>query len=405
MSTPNRLLYRRMPCQRRGAAHHEDNVKEIVVTNFAPLWSPLHIGATEVANRVALAPMTRISAAEDGRVTDRMIAYYEAFARGGFGLLITEGIYTDTAYSQGYLYQPGIATAEQAKAWAPVVDAVHRAGAKIFAQLMHAGAQSQGNRFVDSTVAPSAVAPKGEQLAFYRGEGPFPVPSEITGEEMAEARDGIVAAALHAKDAGFDGVEIHGANGYLLDQFLTDYFNRRTDEYGGSPENRVRFPAEAARAVREAVGPEMTVGMRISQTKVSDNDHQWAGGVEEAEVIFSTLGATGIDFVHTTEPRADAPAFSETGESLAALAKRHSGAVVIANGKLDDPDVAMSMADDGTADIVALGKGALATRDWPRRVRDGHPLDELDVGLFSPVADVKDWELHSSSHGGQRTMH
>lgn len=367
------------------------------MTDFAPLWSPLRIGATEVANRVALAPMTRISATEDGHATDRMAAYYEAFARGGFGLLITEGIYPDTAHSQGYLYQPGIATDEQARSWAPVIEAVHAAGAKIFAQLMHAGAQSQGNRFVDSTVGPSTVAPKGEQLAFYRGEGPFPVPSEITPAQMAEARDGFVAAALRAKDTGFDGVEIHGANGYLLDQFLTDYFNQRTDEYGGSPENRVRFPAEVAQAVREAVGPEMTVGIRISQAKVSDNDHQWAGGAEEAEVIFSTLGATGIDFVHTTEYRADAPAFDQGSESLAALAKRHSGTVVIANGKLDDPDAAVSLVQGGTADVVALGKGALATRDWPQRVRNGHALDELDAGLFAPVADVKDWELHSPS--------
>ncbi|WP_035782226.1 oxidoreductase, partial [Arthrobacter sp. H14] len=202
--------------------------------NFDSLWSSLQIGSTELNNRVALAPMTRVSATEDGHATDKMASYYEAYARGGFGLLITEGIYPDTAYSQGYLFQPGIATKEQAQSWSNVVDAVHSAGARIFAQLMHAGAQAQGNRFVESSIGPSAVSPKGEQLAFYRGEGPFPVPSEITTEQMAEVREGFVVAALHAKQAGFDGVEIHGANGYLLDQFLTDYFNKRTDEYGGS---------------------------------------------------------------------------------------------------------------------------------------------------------------------------
>ena len=252
------------------------------MTNLAPLWSPLQIGSTQLSSRVALAPMTRISATEDGLVTEKMVSYYEAFARGGFSLLITEGIYTDTAYSQGYLYQPGLATDEQARSWATVVDAVHAAGSTIFAQLMHAGSQAQGSRFVDSTIGPSAVAPKGEQLGFYRGEGPYRVPGEITPAQMEEVRQGFVAAALGARDAGFDGVEIHGANGYLLDEFLTDYLNRRTDEYGGSPENRVRFAAEICRAVREAVGPDMTVGIRISQSKVSDHDHRWAGGAEEA---------------------------------------------------------------------------------------------------------------------------
>ena len=363
------------------------------MTNLNPLWSPLQIGSTQLPSRVALAPMTRISATEDGLVTEKMVSYYEAFARGGFALLITEGIYPDTAYSQGYLYQPGLATDEQARSWATVVDAVHEAGSTIFAQLMHAGSQAQGNRFKDSTIGPSAVAPKGEQLDFYRGEGPYQVPSEITLEQMEEVRQGFVAAALRAKEAGFDGVEIHGANGYLLDQFLTDYLNLRTDEYGGSAQNRVRFPAEIARAVREAVGPDMTVGIRISQSKVSDHNHRWAGGTEEAELIFSTLAATGVDFLHTTEYQAYAPAFGDHGPSLAALAKQHSGLPVIANGHLDDPETAVSMLVDHAADVVALGKAALGNRDWPDRVKNGRPLDELDASLFAPVADVKDWEL------------
>ncbi len=361
--------------------------------NFEQLWSPVQLGSLKLGNRVALAPMTRVSATEDGNATDRMAAYYRAFARGGFGLLITEGIYPDTAYSQGYLFQPGLATPEQARSWAKVVDAAHSEGAKIIAQLMHAGAQTQGNRFMDSTVGPSAIAPKGEQLGFYRGEGPYPVPAEITAGEMAEVREGFVTAALHAKEAGFDGVEIHGANGYLLDQFLTDYLNDRTDGYGGSPENRVRFAAEICRAVREAVGPEMAVGIRISQAKVSDNAHRWAGGAEEARIIFSTLGATGIDFIHTTEYQAAEPAFADGADSLAALAKRHSGVTVIANGMLDDPETAAALLSGGAADVVALGKAALANRDWPNKVRNNVPFAELDGSLFAPVADVKDWEL------------
>jgi 2,4-dienoyl-CoA reductase-like NADH-dependent reductase (Old Yellow Enzyme family) len=367
--------------------------KEDPLMAFAPLFSRARIGSTELPNRLALAPMTRISADEDGRANERMAAYYQGYARGGFGLLITEGIYPDTAHSQGYLYQPGLATEEQKLSWVPVVEAVHAEGAKIFAQIMHAGSQAQGNRFVDSTVAPSPLAPKGEQLAFYRGDGPYRVPEELSAEQMEQVRQGFAAAALKAKAAGFDGVEIHGANGYLLDQFLTDYLNRRTDEYGGSPENRVRFPAEVARAVREAVGPDFTVGIRISQGKVSDYEHKWSGGEDEARVIFSALAETGIDFVHTTEHKAYAPAFEGGQKSLAQLAKEHTGLPVIANGHLDDPAMAESMLGDGGADVVALGKAALANRDWPQRVRAGRDLAELDGSLFAPVADVKDWEL------------
>ncbi|MBP2216945.1 2,4-dienoyl-CoA reductase-like NADH-dependent reductase (Old Yellow Enzyme family) [Arthrobacter sp. CAN_C5] len=211
--------------------------------------------------------------------------------------------------------------------------------------------------------------------------------------QMKEVRDGFVVAALHAKQAGFDGVEIHGANGYLLDQFLTEYLNQRTDNYGGSPENRVRFAAEICRAVREAVGPDMTVGIRTSQSKVSDNHHRWSGGVKEAEVIFSTLGATGIDFIHTTEYRATEPAFEGSRETLAALAKQYSGVAVIANGMLDDPDTAVSMLAQGSADVISLGKAALANRNWPHLVRDNLGFDELDPSVFAPLANVKDWEL------------
>ena len=361
--------------------------------HFDPLWTPIRIGPTELPNRVALAPMTRVSATEQGHATERMASYYLRFARGGFGLLITEGLYTDTAYSQGYLLQPGLATAAQSRSWTKVVDAVHSEGSRIFAQLMHAGAQSQGNRFIDTTVGPSAVAPRGEQLRFYRGEGPFQVPEMITSAQMDQAREGFVAAALNAKAAGFDGVEIHGANGYLLDQFLTDYLNNRTDQYGGSLANRTRFAVEISRAVREAVGPDMTVGIRISQGKVSDSAHKWAGGAEEAKSIFTALAATGIDYIHTTELRADAPAFGAEGASLAFLAREHSGLVVIANGSLDEPEAAAALVAAGQADIIALGKAALATRDWPRRARANAGMDELDGRVFSPIADVKDWEL------------
>jgi len=361
---------------------------------YDALFTPTSVGDVELTNRVALAPMTRVSATAEGLPTNQMGGYYRRFADGGFALLITEGLYIDHQASQGYLFQPGIADAAHAECWKRVVDGVHEAGAKIFAQLMHAGSQSQGNPHMDSTLGPSAVRPRGEQLAMYRGSGLFQTPKAMTGEQIGEVREAFVNAARMARDAGFDGVEIHGANGYLLDEFLTDYLNTRTDAYGGSVANRVRLAAEVCRDVVEAVGADLAIGIRISQGKVSDNHHRWRGAEEDAAVIFSTLGETGIDIIHTTEYRALAPAFADTDTTLAAMAKKYSGLPVIVNGNLDDPRDAAAMIDSGAADIVALAKPALANRDWPRRVRGGQPLSpDLPTDLLGPIANVKDWEV------------
>lgn len=341
------------------------------------LFSGVKVGGVSLGNRLSVAPMTRVSATREGLATDDMRAYYESFARGGFGLVITEGTYPDEAHSQGYWNQPGLANDEQAESWKKVTEAVHAQGASIFAQLMHAGALSQGNRFSDETIAPSAVPPKGKKMEMYGGSGDFVLPRELSREGIREVIDGFVAAAMRAREAGFDGVEIHGANGYVLDQFLTDYTNRRTDEYGGPAENRVRLAAEVAEAVREAVGSDFTVGIRISQGKVNDPDHGWAGGEEEAAAIFGGLAEAGLDYIHVTEAEAASPAFGE-GPTLAALAGRYGGGLpIIANGALESPQAAEDMVER-EADLVSLGKGALANMDWPNRVREERPLDGFD---------------------------
>ncbi|OBA64263.1 NADH:flavin oxidoreductase [Mycobacterium sp. 1100029.7] len=363
------------------------------------LFTPATVGRVGVKNRVALAPMTRISATAEGLVTDRNAAYYGVYADGGFGLLITEALYPDQRASQAYLFQPGIATPAHVDAWKPVVERVHAAGAKIFAQLAHAGSQSQGNPHTEVNLAPSAVRPKGEQLPMYGGSGPYPTPEEMTRSDIHEVREAFVSAARLARDAGFDGVEIHGANGYLIDEFLTDYLNVRTDRYGGSVAHRVRLAVEISRDVAAAVGSEITTGIRISQGKVSDNHHRWAGGEDDAAVIFSALAETGIDYIHTTEYRALAPAFDSGPKTLAALAKQHSGLTVIANGHLDDPRDAAAIIDSGSADIVTLAKSALANRNWPHLVRTGRKLaPDLSADLFGPTASIKDWELVSQGN-------
>jgi 2,4-dienoyl-CoA reductase-like NADH-dependent reductase (Old Yellow Enzyme family) len=162
--------------------------------------------------------------------------------------------------------------------------------------------------------------------------------------------------------------------------------------------NRIRLAAELCRDVVASVGADIAVGIRISQGKVSDQHHRWAGSEDDAAVIFSTLGETGIDYIHTTEHRALAPAFTDTGPTLAALAKQYSGLKVIANGHLDDPRDASALITSGVAEVAALAKPALANRDWPRRVKAGETLaPDVRVEVFGPIANVKDWEVTGSA--------
>lgn len=364
------------------------------MTDKKTLFETITLGNTTLDNLVGVAPMTRISATPEGEVTDQMVSYYTSFARGGFGLIITEGNYIDDMYSQTYFDQSGIIFEEQAQAWKKVVDSVHQAGAKIFMQLQHSGALSQGNRFAQETLAPSAVQPKGEQLAMYLGEGPFPTPREVTKEEIQAVIAGFVHAAKNAKLAGFDGIEIHGANGYLLDGFLTDYTNQRTDEYGGSTKNRVRLSVEVSKAIREAVGKEFTIGIRISQAKVNDYTHKWAGKEQDAAIIFGQLGQAGLDYIHVTEYKAWEPAFDKSGQSLASLAKKYGGVPVIANGHLEDPQKAGEMIENGEADVITLGKGALANHDWVNKVKKGEPLATFKPEeVLRPNAKIKEFEV------------
>lgn len=361
---------------------------------YPHLFWPLSLGNLILKNRIGLAPMTRTSAEENGVPSGKMLDYYRRYAEGGFGLLITEGTYPDEAYSQGYFNQPGIARREHVAGWKNITQKVHEAGSRIFCQLMHAGALSQGNIYKSQTKGPSAVPPKGEQLSFYGGEGPYPTPEPMNHEDILQVIKGFANAALNARDAGFDGVEIHGANGYLLDQFLTDYTNQRIDEYGGSTENRLRLLVEVCHAVREAVGADFPVGIRISQAKVNDYTHKWAGREKDAELIFSRLGATGIDFIHVTEHHADKPAFGEQGPSLAALAKLWGKLPVVANGNLNTPELAEEIIKKGEVDLVAVGKAVLANKDWPNKAAKGETLEEFKPEpFFHPNAKIKSFEL------------
>ncbi|WP_435334346.1 tRNA-dihydrouridine synthase [Haloarchaeobius sp. TZWWS8] len=366
--------------------------------NHDVLFDEFAFDGVSLDNRVGLAPMTRASATEDGRATERMTRYYAKFARGGFGFLVTEGTYVDQRHSQGYLNQPGLATDEQVDAWEQVTEAVHDEGSPILAQLMHAGALSQGNPHADETVAPSAVQPVGEQSELYGGEGEFATPRELTVDELDEIRDSFVESAKNAHDAGFDGVELHAANGYLLNEFIARDANQRDDEYGGSTENRVRYPAEVVDSVREELPDEFVVGVRVSQTKTNDGEYEWKDGADDAAVVFSALADAGADFVHVTDPDITAPAFGEDGQTFAEFAVEHAETTVVANGGLGDPDDAAAVVEATGADLVTVGKSALSNPDWPQQVEAGEDLDPFDFeNILLPQATLSDHEIPDES--------
>ncbi|ART70408.1 NADH:flavin oxidoreductase [Mycobacterium dioxanotrophicus] len=353
-----------------------------------PALSAVHLGALRLTNRFAVAPMTRVSAAPDGTPTEAMADYYAEFARGGFGLVITEGIYTDTTHSQGYLNQPGLAVDSHVTGWRRVTAAVHAAGAPIVAQLMHAGALSQGNSQSAGTIAPSAVRPPGAMLEEYGGSGRWPTPREMDHDDIDAVVAEFVAAAQRARSAGFDGVEIHAANGYLLDQFLTTYTNCRADGYGGNVQNRIRLTAQVLAAIRARIGMEVLIGVRLSQTKVNDFAYRWPGGVDEAEVIFGAL--CGADYLHIASEGRD---FIDTarlgdGRTITAVAREVTGLPVMANGGMHDHGQAADVLDGGHADLLSVGRGALANPDLPQRLSAGQALDPFDHGMLSPMATI-----------------
>jgi 2,4-dienoyl-CoA reductase-like NADH-dependent reductase (Old Yellow Enzyme family) len=355
-----------------------------------PALTPQRIGAIELKNRLAVAPMSRVSASPDGTPTNEMADYYRDFARGGFGVVITEGTYPDTAHSQGYLNQPALATDAHVEGWRRVTDAVHAEGAPIVAQLMHAGALSQGNSRGAGTIAPSAITPRGEMLEEYGGSGRWPTPREMQADDIDVVVGGFVDAAARAQAAGFDGVEIHAANGYLLDQFLTVYTNTRDDVFGGSVANRIRLTGRIVAEIRDRTGSQFLLGVRLSQTKVNDFTYRWPGGASEAEIIFAALAGAGADYLHIASEGRD---FIDTarlpdGRTITAVARTVSGLPVMANGGMHDLRQSADVLDGGHADLVSLGRGALANPDLPARLVAGAELTRFDHAMLSPMATI-----------------
>jgi 2,4-dienoyl-CoA reductase-like NADH-dependent reductase (Old Yellow Enzyme family) len=294
-----------------------------------------------------------------------MIKYYTGFAKGGFAMIITEGTYTDDQFSKSDPNQPGIVNEAQLAGWEKVVAGVHKYDSLIICQLMHAGALGQHS---DLTIAPSAIQPLGARSTEPGGlTGAYPLPKEITVTDMAEIKKGFVNAAKFAEKAGFDGVELHAANGYLFDQFLTAHTNTRDDQYGGNMYNRLRFLIEVFVAVKAAVSAAFIIGIRLSESKVNDLAYRWPEGSAMAIEIFNILKETGAGYLHLAAEGGKwaRECLYADGQSSGSIAKRLTGLPVIANGGLHNVTLAESLIQDGHADLISIGRAAIANPDWP----------------------------------------
>ncbi|MFF8807123.1 alkene reductase [Streptomyces omiyaensis] len=337
-------------------------------------FDPHDLAGTPLANRIAMAPMTRSRADAVLRTPTALTAEYYA-QRASAGLIITEGV-QPVPEGQGYPDTPGLHSREQIAAWREVTDAVHERGGRIFVQLMHAGRIGHPD-LLDGGLHPVGPSPVAAAGQVYTHEGPkdFPAPRELTGDEIREAVAGFAAAARNAVEAGFDGVEIHGANGYLIQQFLATGSNHRTDEWGGPVENRIRFAVEVVRAVAAEIGPDRT-GLRISPAN-SLNDIAETGTEELYPALLDAIEPVGIAYLHVLETR------SELRPLVLDLRKRFAGTFIL-NPATDGPTGTESLAlvEEGVADLVAYGALFIANPDLPARLRAGGPFAAPDRATF-----------------------
>jgi len=343
------------------------------------LFSPIRFGAIEAPNRILMAPLTR-SRALAGNVPNPLSAVYYT-QRATAGLIIAEATQVCPG-GQGYPNTPGIHTDAQVEGWKQVTAAVHAAGGRIVLQLWHVGRISHPlyQPGGEAPVAPSAITPTG-QIYTHDGMKDFVQPRALETEEIA----GIVAAyadgAARAKAAGFDGVEVHGANGYLIDQFLRDGSNTRTDRYGGSVENRTRFLLEVTRAVVDVWGADR-VGVRLSPTNpfnsMADSNPAATFGHAVAQ-----LNQFGLAYLHVIEPPHDGHPMSPPDgvERVAGLLRRTFDGPFIWNGGFTG-DLAEQAVAEGTADAIAFGVPFLANPDLVDRLRRRAPLNQPDPGTF-----------------------
>lgn len=338
-----------------------------------PLFTPYEFGAHQLINRAVVAPMTRNSANAKGIPTQQMASYYLNFAKGGFGMIITEGIYTDEIASRANLHQPGIVSTEQQQAWTDLVSGMKEFPVKFICQLMHAGALSE---FIDQPLAPSAVQPLGD----------YPMPRKMTRSDFENVRQGFIDAAIAAERCGFDGVELHSANGYLLDQLITDYTNLRDDEYGGRMENRFRMLTSIVMEIKSATGKNFIIGLRLSESKVNDLTYRMPGGAEDARRILHEAAKLPLSYIHIAAEGGiwERECRYSDGSSYGSIASELCGIPVIVNGGMHDVELARWILENGHGDLLSIGRAAIADPYWPLKMQSGGAPVLFDKAMIKP---------------------
>jgi N-ethylmaleimide reductase len=340
-------------------------------------FAPAALGPLTLRNHLVMAPMTRSRAVEAATPNALMAEYYAQ--RAGAGLIVTEGT-SPSPNGTGYPRIPGLWSQAQVAGWKVVTDAVHARGGRIFVQLMHTGRVGHPLNLPAGAalLAPSAVAAPGEMYTDQQGMQPHPEPRAMTDAEVRAAIEEHVTAARNAVAAGFDGVELHGANGYLLEQFLSPDTNRRSDAWGGSVEKRLGFVLEVARQVAAAIGGER-VGIRLSPYGVNAGMTAYPEIDETYRKLVPALVATGIQYVHLVDHSAmGAPPVP--ADLKLALRKAWPRTFILAGGF--DRAGAEAALLEGRADLVALGRPFLANPDLVTRLEKGLPLNPPDFGTF-----------------------
>lgn len=341
------------------------------------LFTPHQMGNIELKNRFLMAPMTRSRSSQPGDVPNKMMANYYS-QRASAGLIITEATQV-SLQGKGYAKTPGIYTAEQVIGWKWVTNAVHAAGSKIFLQLWHVGRVSSSKVNGLQPVAPSPISAKETSVYIFDGAPngdatfvPVEEPREMTQEDIDRTIEDFVQGAKNSILAGFDGVEIHGANGYLIDQFLRSNSNKRTDQYGGPKENRIRLLLEITKAVADAVGKEKT-GVRLSPfIKFKDMDDPEI--LETIMLVAEKLNELGIAYIHLCEADwDDAPVIpNEFREHLRLKFKK----TIIATGNKTPAEGEWLLQNDWV-DLIGFGRNFLTNPDYPERVKINAPLNPI----------------------------
>ncbi|PVY77528.1 2,4-dienoyl-CoA reductase-like NADH-dependent reductase (Old Yellow Enzyme family) [Tamilnaduibacter salinus] len=357
--------------------------------NLGPLFEPFQLHNLTLRNRVAMAPMTR-SFSPGNVPNEKVVDYYRRRAEGGVGLLITEGTTVNHAGANGYENVPFFHGEDSLAGWKAVVDAVHEAGGAIFPQLWHVGAVRREGMEPDPSVpgfSPSGLYAPGK-----------PNGRAMTESDIADVVTAFADAAQDAKALGFDGVEIHGAHGYLIDQFFWEGTNNREDAYGGSMAKRQRFAIEIIEAVRERVGPDFPIMLRYSQWKMQDYEAKLARTPEELEQFLAPLSEAGVDIFHASTRRFWEPEFDGSSLNLAGWTKKLTGKPAMSVGSVgltqdfisgtfaskqaaveqSGIDELVERMNAGEFDLIAVGRALLQDPQWLNKMKDGRS-DEIDA--------------------------